>query len=284
MGDVELPDFHKRYETLKQRHIDVLEHLGYDYRPGLEEREPFFFEAVEALKNMSLTDAEYLLTDAIERGDRILAEGAQGTLLDVDFGSYPFVTSSNTIAAGASTGLGIAPYHVKEVVGVFKAYCTRVGSGPFPTELNNEEGEAIRKAGHEFGATTGRPRRCGWIDLPALRYAVMINGVTQLMMMKADVLTGFDEIKICTKYRLPDGSTTDRMPFDLCKQEVEPIYETLPGWQLDSNKIPDNFEDLPTSLKEYVSYIEKYVKAPVAMVSLGPDRSQTIMKSDTPFS
>ena len=206
----------------------------------------------------------------------MLAEGAQGTLLDIDFGSYPYVTSSNTITAGACTGLGIAPNKIGEVFGIFKAYCTRVGNGPFPTELLDETGEQIRKAGHEFGATTGRPRRCGWLDLPALKYAIMINGVTQLIMTKADVLGEFDTIKVCTHYEI-NGEKIDYMPYDLVNVEVKPIYKELPGWKADLTQM-HSADELPQALHHYIEYLENELKVPVTIVSVGPDRSQTIIR------
>ena len=212
----------------------------------------------------------------------ILAEGAQGSLLDVDFGSYPYVTSSNTMAAGACTGLGVPPSAIGEVYGIFKAYCTRVGSGPFPTELFDETGEKLRAEGHEFGATTGRPRRCGWLDLPALRYAVMINGVTQLFMMKADVLTSFNEIKICTSYIMPDGTETTQLSFEALEQNIKPVYEVFSGWGA-IDTIPDTIEELPGALLEYIAFIEREVGVPINIVSLGPDRTETLIRSVVPM-
>ena len=208
-----------------------------------------------------------------------MAEGAQGSLLDVDFGSYPFVTSSTTTAAGACTGLGVAPKNIGEVFGIFKAYCTRVGSGPFVTELNDQTGEYLRKQGSEFGATTGRPRRCGWLDLPALKYAITLNGATQLFMMKADVLNELEEIKVCTHYRLADGSTIDYVPFEICNEEIEPVYETLPGWQCNLSEA-DSFEKLPEALMRYTHFIEEAVGVPINIISIGPKRKQTIIKNE----
>ena len=208
---------------------------------------------------------------------KILAEGAQGSLLDIDFGTYPFVTSSNTLVAGACTGLGVAPRHIGEVYGIFKAYCTRVGSGPFPTELHDETGERIRKAGHEFGSTTGRPRRCGWIDLPTLKYSIMLNGVTQLNMMKADVLDDFEEIKVCTHYKLPNGELTDKIPHQIVSEELTPVYTTLPGWNTDSKAV-ENYKDLPGAFHAYLKFLEEQLKVAITIVSVGPDRVSTLHK------
>jgi adenylosuccinate synthase len=277
VGDILSDNFNNLYEQLKARHIEQLKHYSFDYdEAALKERESLFFGAVEAVKQLQLVNTEYLLNAALKQGKSILAEGAQGTLLDVDFGSYPYVTSSNTIAAGACTGLGIPPHAVKEVFAIFKAYCTRVGSGPFPTELHEEVGERIRVAGNEFGSTTGRPRRCGWLDLPALNYAVMLNGATKLLMMKADVLEGFEEVKICTAYQLADGTVTTELPYDICYETITPIYESLAGWgKIDA---VSNVQDLPQNLKKYIQYIEEKTGVPVALVSYGPDRSQTVGK------
>ena len=227
------------------------------------------------MKQFTLVDSEYVINGALGNGKSVLAEGAQGSLLDIDFGSYPFVTSSTTMAAGACTGLGIAPSQVGEVFGIFKAYCTRVGSGPFPTELLDETGEKMRQEGREFGATTGRPRRCGWLDLPALKYAIMINGVTQLIMMKVDVLTIFDKIRVCTHYRLADGTVTDQLPYDLCDETVEPIYRDFEGWQTSLDGIYD-FDAIPAELAAYVKYLEEELNLPITFVSTGPDREALI--------
>lgn len=277
VGDVISDDFRKKYNKLKSLHEKQLAHLKFDY--DLEPLENDFFAAVDFLKKFKIADTEYLLNNALNSQESVLAEGAQGSLLDVDFGSYPFVTSSNTTCAGVCSGLGIPPTKVGQVFGIFKAYCTRVGSGPFPTELNDQTGEELRKAGHEFGATTGRPRRCGWLDLPALKYAVMINGVTQLFMMKSDVLSMFSEIKICTGYKFKDGSITDTLPFDLCTEEVKPVYQTLPGWKTDLTGIKD-YKNLPKELLDYITFIEEDVNVPITIISVGPNRAQTIFKNN----
>jgi adenylosuccinate synthase len=275
VGDIMAPGFDERYRNLVKKHERILDHYEFEY--DLSEVEAPFFDAIDFLRGFNLINSEYLINQCISSNETILAEGAQGSLLDIDFGSYPYVTSSNTMTAGACTGLGIAPKNIGEVFGIFKAYCTRVGGGPFPTELFDETGKAIQDEGHEYGATTGRPRRCGWLDLPALKYAIMINGVTQLFMMKADVLSILDEIKVCTKYQLADGSETEEMPFQLMDEEITPIYETLKGWTSDLTNIK-SYEDCPTELKDYVAYIEKATGVPIKIVSVGPDRTQTILR------
>lgn len=275
VGDITSPNFQSKYEALRKRHLDILSR--YDFEFELAELEQAFLEGVEFLKSFELIDSEYHLNKKLADSQSILAEGAQGSLLDIDFGSYPFVTSSNTTTAAACTGLGVAVNKIGEVFGVFKAYCTRVGSGPFPTELHDATGELIRKNGGEFGATTGRPRRCGWLDLPALKYAIMVNGATRLYMMKADVLSGFDEIKVCTAYKDQNGELTDQMPFDLTDGEVTPIYETMAGWSEDLTGV-SAYDELPDSLKAYVQFIEKQVGLPIDIVSVGPDRKQTLLK------
>jgi adenylosuccinate synthase len=276
LGDILSDNFKKKYEAVKGRHLQWLSYL--DFEPeGLDELEKEFFAACEFLKQFELTETEYLVNEELENGNRILAEGAQGSLLDIDFGSYPFVTSSSTTAAGVCSGLGVAPGKIGEVYGIFKAYCTRVGSGPFPTELFDADGEAMRKEGNEFGSTTGRPRRCGWLDLPALKYTVMLNGVTQLVMMKADVLNIFENIEVCIGYKLPDGTVTEQMPYDLCDTKAEPIYTTLKGWNTSLEGITD-YEALPQELKDYVTYIEEAVGVPVKFVSTSPDRTATIAR------
>lgn len=275
VGDIQMDGFKDRYNELRNKHLSIIDDT--EIRDQLNNLEPLFFKAIEYLKSLNLVDSEYLINEELNTKSNVLAEGAQGSLLDVDFGSYPFVTSSSTMVSGACSGLGVAPSKIGEVMGVFKAYCTRVGSGPFPTELFDETGENLRKQGHEFGATTGRPRRCGWLDLPALKYAIMINGVTQLFMMKADVLAGFDAIKVCMGYILADGSETDKLPYDLVKQSVKPIYKELVGWK---DTMPDsaNYKDISQSLKDYIKFIEEEVGVPIKIVSLGPDRSETIIR------
>ena len=273
VGDVLLPDFAERYGEVVARHAQIADFYQRELAIGTQEVE--FFAAVEFLRTLHLTNTEYLLNDLLRQGKRILAEGAQGSMLDIDFGTYPFVTSSSTIVAGACTGLGIAPKHIGKVYGISKAYCTRVGGGPFPTELPGAVGEQIRQAGAEFGSTTGRPRRCGWIDLPALRYSIMLNGVTEIHLMKADVLDEFDEICVCTHYQLPDGSQTDQLPDFSTLQEVTPVYLSLPGWQTNLTKITEA-DALPEKLVAYVQYLENQLQVPIRIVSVGPDRSSTL--------
>ena len=275
VGDMVSSDFSKKYNALVERHKAILDVYQFEYDLAAAEKE--FFEAVEFMKEFALVDSEYSINKAITSGKTILAEGAQGSLLDVDFGSYPFVTSSNTITAGACTGLGVAPKNIGEVFGIFKAYATRVGSGPFPTELEDETGERMRQEGREFGSTTGRPRRCGWIDLPALKYAMMINGVTQLVMMKADVLNIFDEIQVCVGYELPDGTKTDQVPYEICDIKVKPIYETLKGWNCSLEGMR-KFDELPAELSAYVAFLEKHLNLPINFISTGPDREACVLR------
>ncbi|WP_221394302.1 adenylosuccinate synthase [Dyadobacter sp. NIV53] len=277
VGDVLSPNFAAKYKKLVDAHKVILDFYAFDYSATLPQAEENFFAAIEFMKQFTLVDSEYVVNDALTAGKSVLAEGAQGSLLDIDFGSYPFVTSSTTMAAGACTGLGIAPNQVGEVFGIFKAYCTRVGSGPFPTELLEETGEKMRQEGREFGATTGRPRRCGWLDLPALKYAIMINGVTQLIMMKVDVLTIFDNIRICTDYRLSDSTITDQLPYDLCDETVEPIYKDFAGWQQSLDGIHD-FEAIPAELLAYVKFLEGELNLPITFISTGPDREALISR------
>lgn len=276
VGDILAPDFMEKYQILVEKHKGILAFYDFDITP-LAELEAIFFDAVEFFKTLNLVDSEYEINSYIKEGKSVLAEGAQGSLLDIDFGSYPYVTSSNTMAAGACTGLGVSPSKIGEVFGIFKAYCTRVGSGPFPTELFDADGETMRKEGNEFGSTTGRPRRCGWIDLPALKYSIMINGVTQLFMMKADVLNIFEEIKICTQYRLADGSLVDKLSYELNDMEVEPVYKTVKGWHTDLSHVK-SYDDFPVELKDYVAYLESVLEVPIKLVSVGPDRTQTILR------
>jgi adenylosuccinate synthase len=274
VGDLESSHFEERYEALKAKHLRMLGQYT-EFTFDLSERESDWLEAVQYLKRFKFIDSEHVLNDALNEGKGILAEGAQGTMLDIDFGTYPFVTSSNTITAGACTGLGIAPNKIGEVFGIFKAYCTRVGSGPFPTELLEETGEKLRAAGSEFGATTGRPRRCGWLDLPQLKYAVMVNGVTQLCMMKADVLGEFDEIEVCTHY-MHNGEKIDYLPYGIQPDEVRPVYKTFEGWPGDLTGLRDS-ANIPASLNAYVDMIEKEVGVKISILSVGPDREQTLL-------
>jgi adenylosuccinate synthase len=276
LGDILSPNFKDKYAKLVSSHKQILAFYNHEY--SLEAAETEFFAAVEFLKGFNLVESEYLINQYLSQPNtKILAEGAQGSLLDIDFGSYPFVTSSNTTAAGVCSGLGVAPSKINEVFGIFKAYCTRVGSGPFPTELEDEIGEQMRQEGREFGSTTGRPRRCGWLDLPALKYSIMLNGVTQLIMMKADVLNIFDEIKVCTHYKLADGTITELLPFDITDTILEPVYVTKKGWKTSLAGIND-FEKMPIELKDYTAYIEKEVGVPVTFVSTSPDRIATLAR------
>ncbi len=272
VGDV-LNDFDKKYDDLKKKHELLLS--MYDFEYNIEEFEKGLKEGIECLKKFKLIDSEHQINGYLKSGKSVLAEGAQGTLLDIDFGSYPFVTSSNTICAGACTGMGVAPNKIGEVYGIFKAYCTRVGSGPFPTELECETGELLRKAGHEFGATTGRPRRCGWLDLVALKYSVMINGVTQLIMTKGDVLSSFETIKVGTSYKI-NGEDITEFPYEL-PENMEVGYTELPGWKEDLTGLKSE-DDFPAELKNYIDYLEKELEVPITIVSVGPDRDQTIVR------
>ncbi|WP_134089409.1 adenylosuccinate synthase [Olivibacter sp. XZL3] len=273
VGDTTLPDFKERYQKLVEKHKSILSHYG--EIPDFSEREQAFFEAIEYLKSIPHVDSDQLVNSYLTQGKTVLAEGAQGTLLDIDFGSYPFVTSSNTTTAGACTGLGVAPKNIGQVIGIFKAYCTRVGGGPFPTELENETGEKLRQIGHEFGATTGRSRRTGWIDLPALRYAIQLNGVTELVMTKADVLSGFSEVNVCTHY-LHNGEKIDYMPYDINTIKPQPVYETVKGWNEDITGIT-SVAEIPEALKEYIQYLEKQLEVKIKYLSVGPDRIQTLV-------
>jgi adenylosuccinate synthase len=275
VGDVLADNFNAKFKKLTDIHFAILKDHVIEYNwPELEHQ---FFEAITFLKGFNLIDSEYFINDELNKNASILAEGAQGSLLDIDFGSYPFVTSSNTVTAGACTGLGIAPSKVGEVYGIFKAYSTRVGSGPFPTELLDEDGEKMRREGNEFGSTTGRPRRCGWIDLPSLKYSIMINGVTQLLMMKADVLNTFPIIKVCTHYKLGDGSIIETMPYEIVNQKITPIYRELSGWNTPIFGTSES--DVPPNLLIYVNFLEKSLQVPISLISIGPDRSQTIVRS-----
>jgi adenylosuccinate synthase len=274
IGDIFESDFPERYKKLVEKHKRILSFYQYDY--DLPSMEPDWFEGIETIRQLSVTDSEHYLNKALIAGKKILAEGAQGSLLDIDFGSYPFVTSSNTVTAGACTGLGIAPNKIGDVIGIVKAYCTRVGSGPFPTEQDNDAGEELRQIGHEFGATTGRPRRCGWLDLIALKYTVMINGVTELHMTKADVLSHLDTIPVCTAYRI-NGQLVDDFPYSVDSEGIEPIYTDLKGWKIDLTGMRKEAE-LPSELIQYVDFVERFIGIPVTVISVGPDRTQTIVR------
>ncbi|MDC1024494.1 adenylosuccinate synthase [Flavobacteriales bacterium] len=274
VGDVSSSSFNEKYEKLKNKHIELLKF--YDYEYNLEELESIWFKSLDTLKKFRHIDSEHYIHEALKNGGKLLAEGAQGTLLDIDFGSYPFVTSSNTITAGACTGLGVAPNQITDVFGVFKAYCTRVGSGPFPTELNDEVGEHLGRVGNEFGATTGRARRCGWIDLPALKYAININGVTQLMMMKSDVLSGINKIKVCTHYLNSNNEKIDYLPFE-DNEKLTPVYDEIDGWEKDLMKI-NNLEEAPIQVHNYIKYLENHLNTPIKIISVGPDRKQTFFR------
>lgn len=277
VGDILSPDFLSRYNKLKETHLAMIRNLNFDIdtlkldNMSFEEYEKTWFDAVDFLKQFRFIESEYYINDALDKGKRVLAEGAQGSMLDVDFGSYPYVTSSSVVAAGACIGLGVAPVRVGKVYGIFKAYCTRVGMGPFHTELFDEVGETLRAKGHEFGATTGRPRRTGWLDLPALKYACIINGVTNLMMMKSDVMNDFEEIKVATAYEY-DGKVIDYLPYEAAKINLKPVYTTLKGWNCNITDI------IPNELEQYIGFIENYLGVPVSFVSYGPDRTENIVR------
>ena len=275
IGDLEMDDWKEKYRQLANKHQKMIEFYNVDVQYDLKELEHEFFKAIEKIKELTFIDSEDYIHRFQAEGKTILAEGAQGSLLDIDFGTYPFVTSSNTTAAGACTGLGIAPTKIKDVFGIFKAYTTRVGSGHFPTELFDADGERMAKVGHEFGATTGRSRRCGWLDLVALKYTTQINGVTELMMMKADVLSGFDTLKVCVGYEYK-GEKIAHLPFNIESENVKPIYKEFEGWSEDITKVKD-YDALPKNLKTYVEFIEKELKTPIKLVSVGPDRKETIL-------
>jgi adenylosuccinate synthase len=275
VGDL-LENFESKYQIRKKQHLQILESLyNYDYKEQLEKMETEWFDAISVLKGFPFIDSENYINKALAEGKSIIAEGAQGTMLDIDFGSYPFVTSSNTICAGACTGLGLAPQKIGKVFGIFKAYCTRVGMGPFPTELFDETGDQLRKCGNEYGSTTGRPRRCGWLDLVALKYSIMINGATDLIMMKADVMDDFGIIKICTGYKI-NGEITTEFPYEL-DEKVEPVYTELPGWKCDLTQITSE-NNFPENLKAYIKFIEEKTEVPISIVSVGPNREQTIVR------
>ncbi|WP_034040584.1 adenylosuccinate synthase [Wocania ichthyoenteri] len=276
VGDLELSDWKTRYRALANKHESMIAFYNVDVQYDLAELEKEFFEAVKVLKSLKFIDSEEYIYQAQKSGQTILAEGAQGSLLDIDFGTYPFVTSSNTTAAGACTGLGVSPNQIGDVFGIFKAYTTRVGSGPFPTELFDEDGETMAKVGNEFGATTGRPRRCGWLDLIALKYACQVNGVTQLMMMKGDVLSGFKTLKVCTAYKYK-GEVIKHFPYNIDPENVEPIYTEFSGWTEDLTEMSETSQ-LPKALNEYIEFLEKELEIPITIVSVGPDRKQTIFR------
>ena len=274
VGDVNSSNFLDKYEKLKNKHLQLLKF--YDFEYNLDELENEWMNSLKTLKMFKHIDSEHYIHNSLKKGKKILAEGAQGTLLDIDFGSYPFVTSSNTITAGACTGLGIAPNKINDVFGIFKAYCTRVGSGPFPTELNDDIGEHLGRVGNEFGATTGRARRCGWIDIPALKYAININGVTQLMMMKSDVLSGIDTIKVCTHYLNKNNEKIDYLPFE-DNENLVPVYEEIKGWEKNLMELND-LNEAPLEVHNYINYLEDILEVPIKIVSVGPDRKQTLFR------
>ena len=277
IGDLEFDTWKDKFHALSQKHLELISNYQVNLDFDIEKLNATFFEAVEFMRRIEFIDSENYLHQAIDQNKKILAEGAQGSLLDIDFGTYPFVTSSNTTAAGACTGLGIAPNQIKNVIGIFKAYTTRVGSGPFPTELFDKDGETLARVGNEFGATTGRPRRCGWLDLVALKYVIRINGVTELNMMKADVLSGFEKLKVCTHYNYK-GEAIEHLPFDIDEKYVQPIYKEIRGWSQDITAISDPSE-FPEELNEYIAFIEQELKTPIKIVSVGPDRTQTIFRN-----
>ena len=276
VGDILDKNFTTQYIRLRLKHQKLLDSFG--FQEDITEWEEEFFEALELMRQLKIVNGEYFINDQISQGKKVLAEGAQGSMLDVDFGTFPFVTSSNTISAGVCTGLGVAPQKIREVLGVTKAYCTRVGSGPFPTELHDDTGEMLRKVGSEFGATTGRPRRCGWIDLVALKFACMINGVTQIVMTKADVLDAFEELNVCETYRI-NGKDQAMVPYQMMKTKIDPQYKSFPGWQTDITKIK-SFENLPLQMKEYIAHINQFLGVPVKYISNGPGRDQIIQSQE----
>jgi adenylosuccinate synthase len=282
VGDLGHVNFQQKYDDAKNRHLTIAKQYGFNIDEltieGMTfyEYEEAWFSVLDTLKRLKWVNSEYFLNNALKKGKKVLAEGAQGTMLDIDFGSYPYVTSSNTITAGVSSGLGIAPSLVGRVFGIFKAYCTRVGSGPFPTELFDDSGEKLRKIGREFGATTGRPRRCGWLDMVALKYSIMLNGVTDLMMMKADVLDDFEEISVATAYKI-NGKISEEVPYDMSDTDIEPIFTRIKGWNKNLKGVT-SFNNMPEELDQYVDFIEKQTGVQVSMVSIGPDRSETLIK------
>jgi adenylosuccinate synthase len=275
VGDVLEDDFQKRYDKVREQHLQQIAFLGFtDF--DIEKEESLFFESLEFFKTLTLVNSEYLIHSYIKQGKKILAEGAQGSLLDVEFGTYPFVTSSNTLSGGVCSGLGVAPKHIRKVYGIFKAYCTRVGSGPFPTELDDTTGDYLREVGHEFGATTGRTRRTGWLDLVALKYTAMLNGVDELIMMKGDVLNGMEELKVATEYEIK-GNNTQEMPANLCSTALNPVYQSFPGWSKEIS-LEKGYEAMDNTFKEYVDFIEKYVESEISVISMGPGRDETLVR------
>ncbi len=275
VGDINLHDFDARYRKLKAKHLELLQ-IYPEVKFDLEGEEEKWFASIEVLRQLRHVNGEYYLAEALAVGKQVLAEGAQGAMLDIEYGTYPYVTSSNTITAGVCTGLGVAPQQIGEVIGITKAYCTRVGSGPFPTELHDEVGERLRKEGNEFGATTGRPRRCGWIDLPQLRYTIMLNGVTQLAITKIDVLNVFEEIQAAVAYR-HDGQEQTEVPFDLCGIDIDPVFESFPGWQTDLEQA-ESFSHLPSPAQNFLRFLEEKLQTPITMVSTGPERKKLLLK------
>ena len=274
LGECLNSNFKEKYEAAKSRHLRLLKAVTGE-EPNVDELEQQWFDAINYIKEFELIDSEFVINKSLNEGKSVLCEGAQGSLLDVDFGSYPFVTSSNTVCAGACAGLGVAPNKIGEVYGIFKAYCTRVGSGPFPTELFDETGSKIRAIGHEYGAVTGRERRCGWIDLVALRYTIMLNGVTQLIMMKSDVLDDFEEVRVCNSYKI-NGVETQDFPYSI-EENIEPVYTSFPGWKTDMTKFKSE-DEFPQEFKNYIKYLETELNVPISIVSVGPDREQTIIR------
>lgn len=275
VGDVLEDDFQKRYEKIREQHLQQIAFLGFtDF--DIKKEETLFFESLEFFKTLTFVNSEYLIHSYIKQGKKILAEGAQGSLLDVEFGTYPFVTSSNTLSGGVCSGLGVAPKHIRKVYGIFKAYCTRVGSGPFPTELDDTTGDYLREVGHEFGATTGRTRRTGWLDLVGLKYTAMLNGVDELIMMKGDVLNGMKELKVATEYEIK-GDNTQEMPTNLCSTAVNPVYQSFPGWSKEIS-LEKGYDAMDNTFKEYVDFIEQYVESEISVISMGPGRDETLVR------
>ena len=275
VGDLELVGWDEKFEALTNKHLNIINNFNVDIEFNIDELKREFQASLNFLKKITFIDSEHYLNESIDSGKKILGEGAQGSLLDIDFGTYPYVTSSNTTSAGACTGLGIAPNKINEVFGIFKAYTTRVGSGPFPTELHDAIGQRMAKVGNEFGATTGRPRRCGWLDLVSLKHSITVNGVTELIMMKGDVLSGIEKIKVCTKYNYK-GTNVDYLPFSILEENITPIYEEIDGWEEDITKV-NTYEDLPLNFKNYIKFLEDRLKLKIKIISVGPDRKQTIL-------